>query len=121
MQLGIEQILANVPVALMVLGYLAWQDWRDGRFFNKRTPSNDIGGVIKQMGEQMSHLKVHFNDDITRILTDMQITLVKMTEKQDEYHKQNSDRLNRVLNNQDEAFTYGLPCRGDEATPRRKR
>lgn len=94
--MNVEQLLSSLPVAIAVIGYLGYQDWRDGKF-KKGTPDNTN---LENMAADMSHLRLHFNDDLTRILTEMQID-----------QKDSTKTLNKIAVGQEEMMKYGVTCR----------
>lgn len=85
-------ILSSVPTAVMVLAYLAYQDYRDGKF-RKEPPTTKI---LKEA----EYMHAHYNDELSD-------TLVRMEGKQDktlEETTKNSAKLDEVLK-------YGVPMR----------
>lgn len=103
-----ESLLSSIPVALAVISYLAYQDWRDGKFDN-RNNIEDVGDAerLVEMQKDMSHLRLHFNDELTALLTSMQIAQGQQTKILEKI----SDSMVVVLNRQNEMMTYGVTCR----------
>ena len=80
---------------LGLLAYIVFQDWRTGKFAKKEDQP------IEKMQGDMNHLRLHFNDELTAVLTSMQI-------KQGE----NSEVLNDVKEILNDFQRNGIRIRG---------
>lgn len=80
--------LPSLPVAIAVIGYLAYQDWRDGKFKrNKAEDSDELTYTKENALGDMKHLRMHFNDELTPLLTDIRDGIKGIQNKFDEYDK----------------------------------
>lgn len=66
-----------------------------------------IEQVIEKMGGDMTHLRLHFNDDLTRILTEMQVTQVEIKDNQ----KDGIRLLTDIYSKQNAIIDYGVKIR----------
>lgn len=65
-------------VAIAILGYMVFQDWRDGKFNRDRMSVPETGDPVLnrflgELAQSMGKLQAHYNDETTKVLTDLQV------------------------------------------------
>lgn len=95
--------------AFTVLGYMVFQDWRDGKF-NKKNTMPDTGDPVlnrflQGISESMKGLQAHYNDETTALLTGLQ------TDHKEQFGllRELKDRGDRNGSKLDEILKYGVP------------
>lgn len=96
--------------AIAVIGYMIFQDWRDGKFDRNRNTIPDTGDPVlnrflEGIAKSMQGLQAHYNDETTVLLTNIQIdhrdqfSLLRDTKA---IAEKNATKLDEILK-------YGVP------------
>lgn len=62
-----------------LIAYVIWQDWRAGKLTSYKSQDTD---ATKKLQDGMDYMKMHFNDELTGILTELQVGQREMRECQ---------------------------------------
>lgn len=70
-----DGLLTSLPLALGVIAYMLYQDWRDGKFARKAKEEDEQEDPMTVMQGDVRHLRLHYNDDLSKKLDEFGGTL----------------------------------------------
>lgn len=103
-------------LAVAVIGYMVFQDWRDGKFSKDRkvpipvTDSPVMNRFLEELANSMKGLQAHFNDETTFLLTEIQQDTKPIPDMQKDIGEI-LDIARNTRATQIEAMKYGVPVR----------